>query len=132
MTSDPIIPLWITVPIAMGLMIAVWLHAIILVRSDEPASRKRIRLANAAIMMLTAPLFAVGFSVIGPESHPREWAMTWMLGAGLLAIIIALAMTDAVNTMRLAIRTQRALRRHLHRSLGEASRTSPEPSDAAS
>ncbi len=141
MTTDPIIPLWITCSLAIGLLLAISMHTAILIRSTEPASRTRIRLANSAIMALATPLFVIGFSVIDHSTRPREWAMVWMLAGGLLALSVLLAMADAVNTMRLAVNTQRELRVHLRRTLHESVRqrtgganadaTEPEPGNGA-
>jgi biotin transporter BioY len=117
----PIIPPIITLAAAMALMILVALHARHTSRSDEPASRKRIRLANACLIMFTLPLVAIGFSVLDPKTHPRAWMLVWIAAMAFLAMNIALAFLDVLNTMRLV----RAARRRLQAELIENQRADP-------
>lgn len=95
------------------MMILVAGHAEATRRSAEPASRKRIRLANAFLMMFTLPLLAVGFSLLDPRQYPREWSLVWLMAMGLLAMNVFLAVLDALNTIRLLRRAHRDLRKKL-------------------
>lgn len=106
-------PAWLVLPAALLLMLAVAWHGRMLGRSDHPASRKRIRIANAAVMLVLLPLLATGLSLLSSERHPREWALVWLAVMGLVAVSVCLAITDALNTLRLL----RAARRELRRAL---------------
>ncbi len=92
------------------MMLLVAGHAGATWRSEQPQSRKRIRLANACVMMLTLPLLAAGFSLIDHRAEPRLWTLVWLSAMALLAVNIGLAMVDVANTMRLIRRTQRRVK----------------------
>lgn len=109
----PIIPPLLALGAALAMMILVALHARRTARSNEPASRKRIRGANACLIMLTLPLVAIGFSAVNPRTHPRAWLLVWVAAMSLLAMNVALALLDMVNTMRLL----RAAKRRLNQEL---------------
>lgn len=111
----PIIPPLLALGAALALMVFIALHARATARSDQPASRKRIRIANACLMMLTLPLVAIGFSVVSPSTHPRAWLLIWIGAMALLAMNVGLALLDMVNTLRLL----RAARLRLSRELSE-------------
>ncbi len=94
-------------------MVLVAIHAKGTQRSNEPASRKRIRGANACLIMLTLPLVAAGFSVVNPRTHPRAWMLVWSAAMALLAMNVSLALLDVLNTARLV----RSARRRLNAEL---------------
>jgi hypothetical protein len=104
-----LIPAWICLPIAAAMMICLALHARATVQSSHPASRKRIRTANAWIMLINTPLLATGFSLISPSSAPRAWLLVWIAAMLLLAFSVALAVLDMLNTIRLGRRAAREL-----------------------
>lgn len=102
-----LVPLWAGLPIAGVMMLLVAAHALALGESDHPASRKRIRQANAVLILLAIPLITTGVCVLSPRQHPREWALVWMAAFGLIALVVALALADVLNTLRL-LRSARA------------------------
>jgi hypothetical protein len=106
-------PAWLVLPAMLLLMLAVAWHGRALGRSDHPSSRKRIRLVNAALMLVLLPLMAAGLSLLSSERHPREWALVWLAVMGLVTLSVCLAIVDAFNTLRLL----RAARRELRLSL---------------
>ncbi|MBN8645427.1 MAG: hypothetical protein J0L61_09345 [Planctomycetes bacterium] len=121
-----LVPLWAAAPVAAVLMLAVATHAVSIGSSDHPASRKRIRQANGALILLVIPLITAGVSVLDPTANPREWTLVWLAVFALLGIIVTLAVTDVLNTLRLA----RTARRAMHRRLASptpASSAAPEP-----
>lgn len=121
-THSLTIPGWFTAPLAVVMMLAILLHAGATARSRQPASRKRIRLANAGVMFVTLPLLVLGFSVIDHTRQPGVWTLVWMASLGLLAISVGLAVTDMLNTLRLVRRHQRSLRSRLSVARQEAVR----------
>lgn len=110
MTTFPVISPYIALPLAFALMLAVAIHAQATRRSAEPASRKRVRLANASLMMLTLPLVAIGFSLLDPRVHRQEWLLVWLAAITLLGMNVMLAVIDAANTLRLLRATRRRIR----------------------
>lgn len=120
MNAGAIIPAWITVPSAIVMMALVAGHAAATWRSDQPGSRKRIRLANACVMMLTLPLLTAGFSLIDHRTYPREWTIVWLAAMATLTVNIALAVLDVANTLRLLRRAQLRVRRALAALTAEA------------
>ncbi len=120
MMSGAIIPLWLGVPVAGVLMLMVAAHALAIGESDHPASRKRIRQANAVMILLTIPLLTTGFCVLSPRDHPREWALVWLCSFAMLAFVVMLAVVDVLNTLRLLRNARANLRRQLVRGHGGA------------
>ncbi len=96
-----VLPVWVVVPpaAALLLMLAAWVG--VASRHVEPASRRRIRVASAWVLLATIPLCAAGFCMIDPNVRPREFVLAWSLVIGLLMVTIALAGLDIVNTLRL-------------------------------
>lgn len=127
MTPLPVMSPLVALPIAAALILAVLVHARATYRSREPEVRKRIRIANACLMMLTLPLVAAGFSLIDPRTHPRAWALTWIAAIALLLLNIALAFADVIHTLRLL----RVARRELRSELTRSARTDADHSAAA-
>lgn len=101
MSDGPIIPTWIGVSAAIVMMLVVAAHAVSMAWQDMPASRRRIRNANACVMLLAIPLLAAGFSIIDADTRPREWMLTWIAAIGLIGFSVFLAMLDVINTLRL-------------------------------
>lgn len=119
-TSGPILPIWFTAPIALILMIAISVHAATLRRSSSvPPSRRRIRQANAWLSVLTLALLLAGFSLVDPVAHEREWMLIWIAAMMMLLFVIALAILDVANTMRLTLRWRRSLRERLGQTRAE-------------
>lgn len=105
------IPAWIAVPIAVIMMIVVAAHAQALAKAEGvPESRRRIRLANAGLMLVTIPLLTIGFSLISSAAQPRLWVMVWLGAMLLVVMILALAVMDTLNTVRLSRRRREQLR----------------------
>lgn len=109
--NTPIIPLWVGLPVAGVLMLAVAAHAIAVSQSDQPASRKRIRAASAAMILLAIPLVTAGFCIVSAATHPREWTLIWLAAITLLGFVVLLAFLDIFNTLRLHASARRRLRR---------------------
>lgn len=107
MILGALVPMWIGLPVAGFMMLLVAAHALALAETDHPASRKRIRQANAVLILLTIPLLTTGVCVLSPQQHPREWALVWMGVFALIALVVGLALADVLNTLRL-LRSARA------------------------
>jgi tetraacyldisaccharide 4'-kinase len=105
----PLMPVWIALPATLIVLVAIAWHARRVLASDHPPSRKRIRLANAALMMLLFPLLAAGLSLINPDARPGTWALVWTAIMALVAVSVTLAIVDALNTVRLLRRARAEL-----------------------
>ncbi len=116
---------WLTLPLAAMLMALVAWHAAGIDRSDEPPSRKRIRIMNGWVMLVCLPLLATGFSLVNPGARPKLFAVVWLGASALLLLSVALAIADALNTVRLSRarkdRLADELRIHAARRSAEAS-----------
>lgn len=77
-----------------------------------PASRVRIRTVNGFVMMITTCLAAYGFGIVTP-SRAGMFVLAWTAVAGLIAIVVMLAVIDVLNTARLTWREGREARRAL-------------------
>jgi hypothetical protein len=119
------LPLWITAPLAVVLMALVAGHILLMRAVEMPASRRRIRTANGAVILILLPTMAYALSVSAPDDQ-RGFVLTWVCVIGLLGLVIALAVLDILNSLRLAVGEAVALRRQARRAL-RADR--PDPSD---
>ncbi len=123
MSGAGIITPWLAIPLGALLMGLVAWHAASIENSKEPTSRKRIRIMNGWVMLVCIPLLVAGFSLINPDSRPRLFAMVWLGASSLILLCVALAVADALNTLRLGAAARRKLSQRLarRRDEGEAS-----------
>lgn len=87
-----------------------------------PTSRRRIRTACGAVMMLTTCALAVAFGAVRPDD-PRLFTLAWTVSVMLLAMVLGLAGLDAINNLRLGRLQRRRIRRaaqDLHRQIARA------------
>ncbi len=114
-----ILPFWFVGPLAGLTMLVIAGHLIAMRDAQRhiPASRYRIRTVNGGIMLVAVPMLASAFSVI-PTDRPRPFMLIWTACVGLLLVVMALALLDAVNNARIALIETRRLHEE-HRSLIE-------------
>ncbi len=112
LAEGPLASSSVVFPFAMVVLVILAVHASVLYRTEMPLSRKRIRIANAALMLFTTPVIAYGFGWADPATDRRPFVVTWTLIAGLVVLILMLALFDAVNTLRLQRSELRAIRRN--------------------
>lgn len=101
-------PAWIVLPIAAVVMLLLAGHVLVMARADMPASRRRIRTINGVLMLCTVPVLACAFGLVSP-SDQRLFVMVWMLGAGMVLIVLGLACMDLMNNWRIARDERRKL-----------------------
>ncbi len=99
--SGPVAPAWLIVPLAILAMLVIAAHVLLLPKVEMPDSRRRIRTANGMLMLFTTPIFAYALSIANPAVDQRAFVLSWMMVAGLLVIILLVAMFDMANTFRL-------------------------------
>ena len=109
MIGGAILPAWGVLPIAALLMLIVAAHMEATRIATRPESRRRIRLANGWVMLVTIPLLASGFSLLDPEVERRAFVLVWLGVVWLLVLSLLLAVIDVANTIRIARRERREL-----------------------
>ncbi|MBX3380088.1 MAG: hypothetical protein KF805_08320 [Phycisphaeraceae bacterium] len=115
MNSAPLLPAWVVLPVAAIMLLVVATHLMVLLRSDMPASRKRIRTLNGWIMLFLVPIGAAAFGVESP-SDPRLFVLVWSIVILMLVLLIGLALLDMMNTTRLYRRERDKLGDHFGQS----------------
>ncbi|CAG0968217.1 hypothetical protein PHYC_01100 [Phycisphaerales bacterium] len=116
LANGPLAPTWLVMPLSALTLLVVAGHLLLLLRADMPPSRRRIRTASGLLMMFTLPIGAFALALADPVLNQRAFALSWMLTAGLVTLILALAMLDMLNTWRLHRVELRELREHLRQS----------------
>lgn len=113
---DPGVPLvtpWVVIPLAIVAMLLIAGHIINLrADGDIPDSRRRIRLANAWLMLILAPIAAMAFSIVTP-GQAREFVLLMSIVVGMLGFIVILACADAMNNLRIHRTAVRELREEI-------------------
>jgi len=112
----PIASLWLVGPLAIITLLLLAGHVHLTARICQPDSRRRIRMANGMLMMMLVPLATFALTLVAPTQQ-RIFVIAWMLVAGLITIILMLALMDASNTMRLHTTARRELRAMLREQL---------------
>jgi uncharacterized BrkB/YihY/UPF0761 family membrane protein len=105
-------PIWITGPMAMLMLVAVAAHLLAMRTADMPESRRRIRTANGWLILITVPVLAIAFSMVSPR-QPRQFTLIWTVAVAMVGMVIAMAVLDVANNLRLA----RIQRRRFGRSV---------------
>ena len=115
---------WIVLPLAGLTMLIVGAHVLAVQVSAMHPVRKRLRIANGLLMMFVAATLAYALGgvhlVADPRQHPeqaRAFVIVWAVIVGLLAVVVALAVADAVGTAGWGWRKHRALRKEYRESL---------------
>ncbi len=111
-SPGPLITPWIVMPVAGALLIVIGAHLNALASAPMPASRRRIRVVNGWLMLLTTPLAAYAFAMATP-SNTRLFVLIWLAVVGLIGIIVMLAVMDLLNTQRLYRGIQRELKQEI-------------------
>lgn len=118
-SDEPLMPAWIAIPIAMCAIVVVAAHVASMYRaSDMPPSRRRIRIANAWLMVIAIPLLAFAVSIISPARH-RTFILVWSAAAVLVFLVLTVALIDMLNNHRLYAKSRRDLREQFERAKRE-------------
>ena len=126
----PLAPLWIVGPIAILTMLLLAGHVHLTARICEPESRRRIRMATGMLGLTIVPIATFSLSIVTPANQ-RLFAVSWMLIAGLIVIVLLLAFLDMFNTFRIYIDARRELRRTTRDSLTKRDSLIERDEDAA-
>jgi len=124
MNASPLLPAWVVLPVAAFMLLVVAIHLMLLLKSDMPASRRRIRTLNGWLMLFLVPIGAAAFGVVSP-SDPKLFVLIWTIVILMLVLLIALAVLDMVNTTRLHRRERDKLADHFRTSRREPENRDP-------
>lgn len=126
LNTTPLLPAWIVLPVALILLLAVATHLLMLLRSNMPARRRRLRTLSGWIMLLVVPIGAAAFGVVTP-SEPRAFVFIWSLVAILMLLLIVVSLLDLAHAHREHQAERRRLREELDRPMTD---TTPSDSDS--
>jgi hypothetical protein len=101
LSTEPIAPLWLVGPATLVTFMIISAHLIAMIQMQMPASRRRIRMANSFLMMLSLPILAYAIAWV-PPSEGRPFVLCWVALAALVIMIMVLAWLDVANNVRLA------------------------------
>jgi hypothetical protein len=132
--GGPLIPQWIAIGVGSLALLVIAAHLLSLNHAtDIDPRRRRIRMANAVLMMITVPFVSYGFGIATP-SRGRAYVLVWAVTAGLLFMIILVALIDMLHSWQLhrahlrEVRRQLALTRGLEaRAAAVLAATRPDP-----
>lgn len=149
--AQGMLPAWLVLPIAGVVLLVIAVHVAFLQLQQIPAGRRRIRTACGLIMMFVTALLAYALA-IEPDPQPgsgapainvvgisggQSFVLIWTTILAMLALMVVLALADAINTYSLAMQERRALRAQLRgiaqvdRASAPSAETSPAGGDSA-
>lgn len=99
-SATALVPPWLAFPVAAFLVVAIAIHLQSLKVAEIPESRRRIRTANGWVMLIATPVTAYAFGAVTTQ-NPRVYVLAWLAVAGLLAMVVILALLDVVNNRRI-------------------------------
>jgi hypothetical protein len=97
-SHETIVPLWLVLPftgVAMTIITIHWLALRSPASQSMPPLRRRIRLANAALLYALTPLLAYGVGVVTPADNTTRFVYVWATITALAGLVLMLAMIDA-------------------------------------
>ncbi len=132
----PLLPQWLAVSAGALALLVIASHLLSLnYAADIDPRRRRIRMTNAVLMMITVPFISYGFGIATP-SRGRAYILVWAVTAGLLLMIILVALIDMLHSWQLhrahlrQVRNQLALTRGLEaRAAAVLAATQPDKKD---
>lgn len=109
LSPSPLAPAWVAVPMGIVTLFVIMAHAAALREAPMPESRRRIRTANAVLMMCAVPLVTYALAIV-PPANARPFVIAWTSVVCFLGIILMLALLDVLNTLRIRRREVARLR----------------------
>jgi hypothetical protein len=121
LTLGALLSPWLVIPVAALVLLFISAHVLSVQVTPMPPAQRRLRTASGMLMLLVAGLLAWGLS-IGPagledagaspagRAAAQTAAIIWLVIVLLLGLIVLLAILDASQTLREAVRERRSLR----------------------
>lgn len=123
--AGSILPAWTVMLVAAPTMLFIAGHVLSVQRSAMPRTRRRLRMLNGVLMMLVTALLAYAMGIAEVPERPRVeprasgiFVVVWAGIAGLVAVIVLLAVLDALLTASVGLKAHRALRDQTAGALG--------------
>lgn len=117
LAANTILPAWLVLPLSAVVMLVVAAHVLAVHSSDLALMRRRVRVVNGLLMLVLVAMLAYALGMaqvvdrpIADPSGTREFLVVWLMIIGLLAMVIALAVFDAMQTVASGVRVRRQLR----------------------
>lgn len=117
-TGGAIMPFWIAVLLAAVGMLLIGSYVLALQSDRVPPSRRRLRTAGGVVQMFLVGTIAYAAGLV-PVADKRLFAMAWVLVMILTLVVIALAVLDIVNNLRIAALERRETTRLAAEKLAE-------------
>lgn len=109
--ASTVLPWWLVFPAAAVTLFVIAWHVHRVHASGLTPRRKRLRVVSGVLMMFTAAMLAYALGVVNMDVDPRAnpdratgVLLVWTTIIGMLAIIMGLAIVDALATTRGAVR----------------------------
>lgn len=91
----------LTIPVAVAVVIFLAWFWRRLGRPNVPPSRRLIRRCSVSLMIVTVPILVAAMSLFDSQVDQRRWVTAWTIVTLLLLLIIASAVVDATNNLRI-------------------------------
>lgn len=121
LSPTPLISVWVAVPLGGVMLLLLAGHVTSLRHAEMPESRRRIRQANGMVMMFTVPCLTYALAVVAP-AQTQKFVLAWSIAAMLITSMLALAIVDVFNTLRLHRAARAELKDELRAARAEAER----------
>lgn len=128
------LPGWLVFSLCAGTLLVIAWHVLSVQRSAMPRVRKRLRICSGILMMFISTLLAYALGVAPVLEHPRQnpdaskvFVIVWIVVVGLLAIVVVLAVLDALMTVSAGA----AARRRLHEEFAAGRAGQPRGADTS-
>ena len=122
--GETILSPWLVLPVATLTMLFIGAHVLATQVAAMPAYRKRLRIVNGLVMMFVAAAlaYALGIApaVVDARANPvqaRAFVAVWLVIIGLLGVVVAIAVMDAVGTAGSGVRNRLASQREFREKL---------------
>jgi Na+/proline symporter len=110
------LPAWVVLLVGVPTLLGIAAHVLSLQRASMPRTRRRLRTASGVLMMLVTGLLAYAIGIAEVPERPRiqpgaagAFVLVWSVIVGLLAMVVLLAIMDALLTTSAGIRAHRNL-----------------------
>jgi hypothetical protein len=99
---------YVSLPLAVALAAVMIWYWVRIGSASVPISRRKIRRFSIAIMFLALPVFVRGLSFLDHQNpaDKQQYVMTWTIATFMLFMVVATALIDAINSLRLHQRHQ--------------------------
>lgn len=117
--AQSILPAWAVFPLAGMVMVFLAGHVLALRGASMPESRRRLRTANAWVMLALTPQVAVLFGYAS-RATPKLFVLTSTSVVVMLGVMVLIAVADMLNNARITRDSRKELHNDIARLQAEA------------